>query len=180
LVVTFSFMQTGMTTFLVPMLTEKLSFDVRTAGSLFMLVMIAGGIGRVFWGWFADRVCDPTHTVVLIGGAMAVDAVALTQIPPGTDWTIVAALGIAFGGTAMGWHGVVLAQVSRLVGRERTGHVTGGIMFLALGSSFVAPNLFSALTLVSRGYSLGFAVFSGLVLLSCAALRRKVAGMRIA
>ena len=171
LVISFSFMQTAMTTFSVVMLVKEFKFDTARAGYLFMLIMITGGAGRIFWGWIADRVLPAFTTLITLGIIMSGAAVALTVIPPATASVLIGIVGIVLGGTAMGWHGVVLAQIARIAGIERAGYITGGIMFLALGSSFVAPNLFSYLVIIFGDYSSGFGLFAIFVLLSCIAFR---------
>jgi hypothetical protein len=83
----------------------------------------------------------------------------------------------AFGGTAIGWNGVFLAEVAREAPAGKTVEATGGALFLTFFGVLVAPPLFALIVESGAGYAAAFAIvaapplLSGLWLLSHAAPR---------
>ncbi|WP_299365751.1 hypothetical protein, partial [uncultured Paracoccus sp.] len=74
----------------------------------------AGVLGRLLWGWLADRHVRPRTMLSLLSIVMAacMGGMALT----GPDWAlwIVILVAVGSGATAIGWNGVFLAEVARL------------------------------------------------------------------
>jgi hypothetical protein len=96
---------------------------------------------------------------VLGGLGLAMTAAALTAGWFTPDWPLAAILAvcIVFGGTAVAWNGVFLAQVARLSPPGRAGEVTGGTAFVTFSGVMVTPATFSAIVSATGSYGLAFA-----------------------
>ncbi len=160
----FSGMQVSLGTFLVTYLAEAIGLAVVTAGAVLSAAQAAGVGGRVFWGIVADRYGAPLAVLGALGIAMSACALATGAFTP--DWPLAAifAVSILFGGTAVAWNGVFLAQVARLSPPGRAGEVTGGTSFLTYGGVMIAPAVFSAILAATGSYEMGFAAVAMMTL----------------
>jgi MFS family permease len=160
----FSGMQVSLGTFLVTYLAEAIDLAVVTAGAVLSAAQAAGVGGRVFWGIVADRYGAPLVVLGALGIAMSACALATGAFTP--DWPLAAifAVSILFGGTAVAWNGVFLAQVARLSPPGRAGEVTGGTSFLTYGGVMIAPAVFSAILAATGSYEMGFAAVAMMTL----------------
>jgi MFS family permease len=153
----YSGMQTALSAFLVTYLNDGLGMPLVLAGIVLSAAQIAGVGGRILWGHVADRLARPDH--VLGGLGLAMTAAALTAGWFTPDWPLAAILAvcIVFGGTAVAWNGVFLAQVARLSPPGRAGEVTGGTAFVTFSGVMVTPATFSAIVSATGSYGLAFA-----------------------
>ncbi len=160
----FSGMQVSLGTFLVTYLAEAIDLAVVTAGAVLSAAQAAGVGGRVLWGVVADRYGAPLLVLGVLGIAMTACALVTGAFTP--DWPLAAifAVSIAFGGTAVAWNGVFLAQVARLSPPGRAGEVTGGTSFLTYGGVMIAPAIFSAILAATGSYEMGFAAVAMMTL----------------
>ena len=79
-----------------------------------------------------------------------------------------------FGASAIGWNGVMLAELARIEPPGKAGFVTGGSVFITFGGVVLAPAVFSALLALGLGYGTGFVMLAGLSLLGAGlALRHR-------
>ena len=67
-----------------------------------------------------------------------------------------------FGGTAIGWNGVQLAEVARNAPADEVGAITGAAGFITFGGVVVRTADVRAVSALTGGYRTGFAVFGGL------------------
>jgi len=81
----------------------------------------------------------------LVGIAMA--AAASTMAISSPDWPRAAMIVLcaAFGGTAIGWNGVYLAEVAREAPPGKTVEATGGALFFTFFGVLITPPLFAAI-----------------------------------
>ncbi|MCH7865751.1 MAG: MFS transporter, partial [Proteobacteria bacterium] len=63
----FSAVQVSLTTFAVTMLVEDIHFDLVQAGVVLSVVLVAGGSGRLLWGWLADILGDANRVLLVVG-----------------------------------------------------------------------------------------------------------------
>jgi MFS family permease len=153
----FAALQLCLSTFLVTLLVEELGRSLVLAGAVVSVVQVAGALGRVFWGWLADRLGGGLMTLAVIGGISLACALLTGMMTPDWPlWGIVAGLAV-FGASAIGWNGVFLAEVARLCPAGQVGSATGGALFFTFGGVAVGPALFSALVPVLGGYAVTFA-----------------------
>jgi MFS family permease len=150
-------MQTCFSTFIVTYLVEGLGMDVVRAGLVLGAGQSAGVVGRVVWGALADRLGRPALVLGGLGLAMGGAAILMALFTPAWPYFAVVAVCIVYGGTAIAWNGVHLAQLARLAGPGRAGEVTGGTFFITFGGVTLTP-LFFSLVLASTGsYAAAFA-----------------------
>jgi MFS family permease len=161
----FSALQLCLTTYLVTYLTSKLGYTLVEAGLMLAVATTAGIVGRIAWGAVADRSRRPAAVLGLVGLAMA--AAAGTMAISSPDWPRAAmiALCAAFGGTAIGWNGVYLAEVAREAPRGKTVEATGGALFFTFFGVLITPPLFAAIVEGGGSYGAAFAVVAAPTLL---------------
>jgi len=152
----FAAVQLCLSTFLVTLLVEGLERSLVLAGAVASGVQIAGAVGRVFWGWLADRLGGGLATLAAIGLISFGCALVTGAMTPAWPlWPLVGVL-VVFGVSAIGWNGVFLAEVARLCPPGQVGAATGGALFFTFGGVAVGPALFSALVPVLGGYAVTF------------------------
>jgi len=152
----FAAVQLCLTTFLVTLLVEDLGRSLVVAGAIASVVQVAGAVGRVFWGWLADRLGGGLMTLVLIGLVSLVCSGLAGLMAPAWPSGLILAVMILYGLSAIGWNGVFLAEVARLCPPGQVGLATGGALFFTFGGVAVGPALFSALVPVLGGYAVTF------------------------
>ena len=150
----FSMGQFCFTAFFVVFVAERTGVGLAAAGSAFSVGFLACVGARVAWGWLAD-VWSSRAALAALGLAMALIALAATELGPGWPWAAVAALAVGFGATAAGWNGVYLAEVARLAPGGDVGAATGGAMVFTLSGAALGPALFGAVA-TALGYGAAF------------------------
>jgi len=163
-------MQTSLGTFLVTYLNERLGMSLVLAGIALALAQSAGVVGRILWGVVADRLVAPIRLLGMLGIIMSLSAVLVALFT--ARWPLLAILAVCtvYGGTAVAWNGVHLAQTSRLSPPGRAGEVTGGASFITFAGVVVVPALFSAILGSLGSYTAGFCAVALLSLAGGAAL----------
>ena len=148
--------------FLVSYLVEALNYTLVTAGLFFATMQVAGFVGRILWGWLADRSRATGRIVGLFGLIGGPSTILLALAAPGwPDWPIVLCC-LAFGAAAIGWNGVFLAEVVRVAPEGRAGAATGGVLFFTYAGLVVGPALFALMVHWFGDYRVPFIV-TGLV-----------------
>jgi MFS family permease len=153
----FSALQLCLTTYLVTYLANQLGYSLVEAGLMLAIATTAGIVGRIAWGAVADRSDRPAAVLGVVGLAMA--AAAGTLALSSAEWPRVAMMVLCavFGGTAIGWNGVYLAEVAREAPRGKTVEATGGALFFTFFGVLVTPPLFAAIVEGGGTYGLAFA-----------------------
>jgi len=140
----FSIVQLSLTSYLVSYLTGDLHWTLVAAGAALSASQVAGVAGRVVWGLVADRWLGPRRMLMALALAMAGCGLAMPLPGPGSAAAPVIALACLFGATAVGWNGVYLATVARLVPHEQAATATAGTLFFTFFGVVVGPPLFGA------------------------------------
>jgi MFS family permease len=161
----FSALQLCLTTYLVTYLANKLGYTLVEAGLMLAVATTAGIIGRIAWGALADRTGRPAAVLGCVGIAMAAAAGAMALSSPDWPRTAMMVLCAAFGGTAIGWNGVYLAEVAREAPAGKTVEATGGALFFTFFGVLITPPLFAAIVEGGGSYGLAFAVVAAPTLL---------------
>lgn len=154
----YSGMQVTLSAFLVTYLNQALELSVVAAGLMLSAAQAAGVAGRLLWGWVADRFVEPRRVLGGLGLGMSAFAMLTGLFTPQWPQVAMFAICVCFGGTAVAWNGVFLAQIARLSPPGRAGEVTGGTSFLTFGGVMAMPAIFSLILAVSGSYTLGFTV----------------------
>jgi MFS family permease len=156
----FSTVQVSLTSYAVSFLNVDLLWSLVSAGAALSISQAAGAAGRVLWGAVADRWRAPRATLLGLALAMAVVGLAMPLLHSETTHAMVILLFVIYGGTAVGWNGVYLATVARLVSREQAAMATAGSLFFTyLGIVGGAP-LFGIVCTALGSIGWGFAVLA--------------------
>ena len=168
--ISFGAIQLSLFGFFVTYLVERVALDLITAGLLFSVMQGAGFVARVAWGWVSDR-WIPTRPLLALLGAGTVASTA-GAIMFSDDWSFagLAVVSAALGATAVGWNGIYLAEVARVVPIEKVGLATGGAMLFTFIGVMLGPSSFGAIVALTGSYAAAFAVMDALVLASVVAL----------
>lgn len=162
----FAAVQVCLTTYLVVFLHESLGWTLVAAGLALTCATLGAVVGRIAWGIVADRLLPPVRTLALIGllaSACGLLLAAATNAWPA--WLLLPLVAI-YGGMAIGWNGVQLAELARRAPAGMAGAVTGASGFVTFGGVVAGPTLFAALAGTFSSYRVGFlfaAAVSGLV-----------------
>jgi predicted MFS family arabinose efflux permease len=105
---------------------------------------VRGFIGRIGWGYVADRFVRPRIVVALPGIVTSAAAIVPGSLPHGSTGLLMP-LCVVFGLTASGWNGVFLAEVARLAPAHHVGEATSGVLTICHIGLMVGPLLFAAI-----------------------------------
>ena len=171
-------MQLSVFAFLVTCLVERAALDLVTAGLLFAVMQGAGVVGRIGWGWINDRWLPARPILASIGIGIVAATLAAASFSSGWPLAGLAAVCAALGLTTVGWNGVYLAEVARVMPVEKVGSATGGLMMFTYLGIAVGPSTFGAIVAMSASYTPAFVAFALLVAATVAvlALSRRTAG----
>lgn len=164
----FSMAQLSLTTYLVTYLTGSLAYGLVAAGAMLSLSQVGAVVGRVLWGWVADRLFGARRMLALLALLMAASSVATALLHAQWPAVLVVAVLFVFGASAVGWNGVYLAEVARRAPPGMAGLATGGTLAITFFGVVLGPPLFGALSGLFGSYRAGFAGLA-VPLLGCAA-----------
>jgi predicted MFS family arabinose efflux permease len=170
--------QVCLTSFLVVYLTEELGWTLVAAGFALTVTTLGGVVGRVLWGFVADRLSSPRRVLGTLGVVACACSLALASAGGAWPTSALVAVAALFGGTAIGWNGVQLSEVARLAPAGAAGAITGASGFVSFSGVVVGPPVFALLSALPGGYRTGFVVFgmlSGLAGVALLLRRRPVA-----
>jgi len=151
--------QVCLMSFLVVYLTEALGWTLVAAGLALTVTTLGGVAGRIVWGWAADRLLKPRRVLGMLGIVAFGCSLALAFAHPA--WPVAGLLAVAavFGGTAIGWNGVQLAEVARHAPAGAAGAVTGAAGFITFSGVVAGPPIFAVLAGLTGSYRVGFVAF---------------------
>ncbi len=166
----FSATQLSFATFLVTFLTQRAGISLVVAGAVMAVAQGGGIVGRIVFGWVADRLLSPSRLLALLGLGMAIASTATGLVSE--SWPLVAVFAVAtmLGTTGLSWNGVYLAEVARLAPAGAAGAATGGALSVTFVGIVLGPALFSLVVSLSDSYALAFALVAGCALAGGAAV----------
>jgi predicted MFS family arabinose efflux permease len=153
----FSMVQVSLSAYLVSLLTTDLRWTLAAAGAALAASQLAGVVGRITWGFVADRGLGARRTLLLLAWGMTGCALLMPLLGPQTPPALVLALLVVFGATAVGWNGVYLATVARLVPQAQAATATAGTLFFTFFGVVIGPPLFGAAAAGLASLTLAFA-----------------------
>ncbi len=153
----FSGMQMSLGTFLVVLLTQNTNFSITIAGGALSAAMVAGAIGRLFWGFVSDKFFSPRKVLGVLGLVMSCSAFLTTFISVAWSIPMVYIFAVVFGASAVGWNGVYLAAVANIVNPDKVGAATSGSLTVTYTGVVVLPILFWGVYSFTGSYSYPFA-----------------------
>jgi MFS family permease len=160
----YSAVQMSLIAFLVSFLVEHVRLDIVAAGAVLAVAQVAGIVGRIFWGAISGTLVSARWVLFGLGLVMAGTSLVIAAVSPTTPPVVIYAAAAVFGASAIGWNGVMLAELARIAPPGKAGFVTGGSVFVTFGGVVLAPAVFSALLALGLGYGAGFAMLAGLAL----------------
>jgi MFS family permease len=126
------------------------------AGLMLTVAQIGGFIGRLVWGWIADRSGDCLKVMAIIAGVLAAATLAITTLRWGWPLSATYALFFVLGASSSGYHGAFLAEIARLSPPGQAGAGTAGTMIVTNSSAIVTPIIFANVFVASQSYALTF------------------------
>lgn len=162
--------QVCLSSFIVLYLFDTLKWSLVAAGLALTCATVSAVFARILWGMVSDRWLGPRRVLALIGAIATVCGLALAAAQ--ADWPawVVLAVAVLYGGSAIGWNGVQLAEVARHSPPGSAGAVTGASAFITLGGVMAGPPAFAVLAAASGSYRAGFAAAALMSGLAAAAL----------
>jgi MFS family permease len=158
----YSATQVCLMSFLVVHLTESLHWPLVAAGFALTAATVAGVVGRIAWGYVADRLLAPRIVLASIGLLAAACGVGMSFATSAWPSAAIVVLAALFGSTAIGWNGVQLSEVARIAPAGTAGKVTGATGFVTFAGVVIGPPSFALLSSLTGGYRAGFATFAAL------------------
>lgn len=152
----FSCVQMCLAAYLVTFLHAALGYSLVAAGIVLSAAQAGGVVGRVVWGYVADRWLDSRRVLALLALLMTLCSAGTAALSAGAPVTLVVALAIAFGASATGWNGVFLAEVARLAPPGMASAATGGALAVTFLGVVLGPALFGALSGAFDSYRVGY------------------------
>ncbi len=165
----FAGMQHCFVTYIVSYLTADFGMSLAAAGGMLTLAQLGGIISRLVWGVAAERWIRSRLLLGLLGLGMAASALLTAAMTSQWPTALIAGVAALFGATAIGWNGVYLAEVARLVPRQEVSAATGGTLFFTYLGMVVNPLLFGGIVTATGSYGAGFALIA-LPVAGCAIL----------
>lgn len=166
----YSAVQMSLLSYLVTYLVEAIHRDLVTAGLVLAAAQIAGVSGRIVWGSIAGLVLPARLVLVMLGFLMAGAGVVMALIVPQWPTVAIFAVAVLYGATAVGWNGVMLAELSRLAPPGQAVMATGGSLFFTFGGVMAGPALFGAWVSSTGDYPSGFLILAVLGVIGAATL----------
>ena len=167
--------QLCLATFVVTLLVTDAGFGLIEAGAVLAVVQAAGVVGRVGWGWVADRLGHGLAVLIIMGGACVTGALLVMAVSQAWGTAAIYILFALFGINALGWTGVFQVEAARYASPGKLGAVIGGITAPAYGGVIVGPAVFSIAFVAIGSYTTTFALvalFAVLGMLSLVMVRR--------
>jgi MFS family permease len=144
--------QVALATFYVVFLTEALALPLTTAGAIYAILQVSAIVGRLFWGWLADRHVPTIRLLTGLGLAMAAATATGGLMTPDWPLWLVAAVSCAIGLTSHGWNGIFFAELVKHAPPERMADAAGGVQFANLAGVACGPPLFALIVILGNSY----------------------------
>jgi MFS family permease len=143
--------------FLMLTFVHAAGYAVPVAVSLFTLSQVAAIGGRLAWGWMSDHLFAGSRTLPLavVCLLVALVAIAMADVGPGTPLWFATIAAIALGCTAEGWLGVSVIGFAEIGGEEHSGSALGVGLTWTLLAAMVTPALFGAIV-EAHGFSVAW------------------------
>ena len=151
----FAGVQRCLLTFTVIYLVAERGYSLIEAGVLLSLIQVGGVLGRLGWGWIADRYSS-SSVLLIVATVSVIDTFALMALQAEWPRIVVYAMFFIFGLAALGWNGVLHAETARLSPPGLASMVAGGSTFFVFGGVLLGPSLFALLYTVIGSYSATF------------------------
>lgn len=144
--------------FFVSYLSTGIGYSLTAAGTVFALAQAIAIGARIGWGWIGSRWVEPRLVLGALGVAMALASLGVAAIGLGMPYWAILVVAVCYSATAVGWHGVLLAEVARRAPPGRIGAITGGVVAFGGAGMMTYPLLHAGLLQMTGAYGWGFAL----------------------
>lgn len=179
----FSGAQLSLGAFTIQLLVHECGWTLIGAGAVAAAMQGAGAVGRIAWGWLADRTGRGLQCLAFIGAVSALVGLAfplLDRLPMAAQTVMLVVLGFC----SIGWNGVLLAETSRLAPPGQEGAMVGAMLVFTFIGVAVLPACLSLAFAVLPSFRILLAVLSVPMLLGTilclTANRTRLRGLAIA
>jgi len=173
----FSMAQCSVTGYLVLFLHEAQLLPAVTAGLSLAVAQSTGAMARIGWGFASDVFLGGKRRLaLLIIGMVIVAASAMAAVlPSGIPVWGLMALSAVFGGSALGWNGVLLTLTGESSQRDMVGLSSGVVSALTFSGIVVWSPIFGSIVDQTGSFSWGWYALV-LVMLCCVVLMKVALG----
>jgi len=174
----YSGVQLSLTGFLASYLVGDIGLSLLLSGTVLSITHTSGAVGRLVWGWLADRLRSGGLVLMINGSLGMLGALLTAAMAPHWPIAAIAFTAAVFGFCAVGWNGVYMALISHLSPAGSVSFATGGSLVWTYAGVIMVPPAFAALHgRLDLSYGAGFALLSLVSLLgvACVALARRSA-----
>ena len=165
-----AFVQLCVSTFTVIMLVGEGGYTLIEAGLMLSVAQIAGVLGRIVWGWLADRIHDSLRVLQWLTVGMLLCCFAIAFLQPGWPVAATTLLFAVFGATAIGWNGLYTAEVARRSPPGQVSLTTGGAMVWNFAGILVGPTAFTLVYKLMGSYAWTYGTVGVIVVITFLAL----------
>lgn len=166
-----AFIQLCVSTFTVVMLVGEGGYTLVEAGLMLSVAQIFGVLGRIAWGWLADRKGDCMAALQYLTLGSVACCAAVFFLAPGWPVWLTALLYAVFGATAIGWNGLYTAEVARRSPPGQVSLVTGGAMVWNFAGILTGPTAFTLAYKAIGSYTTTFGLVIVIAVLTLFALQ---------
>lgn len=153
---TFSAVQLSLNAYLVTYLHDSLGYSLIVAGFMMSATQVAGVLGRLVWGWCADRFLGAIGMLVVLACTMTFCSWILALLGSDVSEFALLLLLVVFGAGALGWNGVYLAEVARQAPSGQIGLATGGALAATYLGVVIGPTAFGVIATLMSSYRSAF------------------------
>ncbi len=169
--------QSCLGSFLVVFLVDRGGLSLPEAGGLLAVAQMAGVASRIVAGALADRVRERFSLLAGLGLLSSLGATAIAFSSAEWSFPIAAAVCILYGGGAIGWNGVMLADMARWSPPGQAGAVAAAGSAITYAGAVMGPAGFGLLVGLV-GYRAGFLVVAAIALAAAAWFMVEAAHLR--
>ncbi len=163
--------QSCLAAFTVAFLVDAVALSHVEAGAVLAAAQMAGVSARLALGFAADRTGRRMALIGSLGLLIALAAGLAAMAGPGWPPSAVWGVFLLYGAGALGWNGVVLAELAHSGPRERSAELVGTFSAVSFAGAILGPMLFSAL-LPTAGYAGSYGLLALAALAAALALLR--------
>lgn len=153
----FSIAQLSLTSYLVTFLHQDLGMELVAAGLALSISQAAGVGGRLLWGYVSDHYLGAVRTLMGLSLLIALCALATPLLRLLDSQLIVLVVLCLFGGSAIGWNGVYLAEVARQAPAGQASIATAGTLSMTFFGVVVGPPIFGWIASLSGSFGFAYA-----------------------
>jgi predicted MFS family arabinose efflux permease len=155
-------------TYVVLFLNHTRGLPLVLASFFLAATQLAGSFGRVFWGWFSDRVVGGSRRTALmvVGLVGAAGVLLLAWLPASAPFLLVVVAVVVAGGCVVGWNGVwitMLAEVAPPGLQARS--IAAGLM-INQPAILVGPWVFGLVVDATGSYQLAWTGLAALLVVA--------------